>query len=366
MLLRRRSPADRLLQRLLSLSENGVVTPNTDKPRQLPRIVYLDQNKWIALARLWHGKKDSSVEGSTLTALLEAVEDGSAVFPLSVSHYMETWKNGDPGRRRRLAEFMVKLSQLTTMAPIQAIVRHELEVELARLLPGRVEMTPFELLGKRLAHATGNRTHSLNLVWPETTGVSLDEQRVLSGFVKLETELIFLSRAWPDWVPPGQPEPPRVEFGDLDRRFNEGLREWLSVTNEMTELELEHEIRRITFTDIAGLIVEVLRDNGIEIGEFDALSPDTKNSLVDRLPSRAIDMHVRREFKRNTTLKIQASDLNDWAFVGAAAGYVDIVVAERQMTHVLNQPGARTKAKVLSRLDELPAFLSDSAELGPS
>lgn len=181
-----------------------------------PTIVYLDQNKWIALSRLWHGKGDSSVDGSTLDSLLEAAQDGSAVFPLSQGHYMETWKNGNEKRRRRLAEFMVKLSNLITMASIQSVVRNELEVAFSRLFPGRVQMTSFELLGRFLAHATGDQAHSLNLFWLKSSGVPAAHRNAMSALIKLYSEMIFLSRAWPAWVPEGQPELPGVEFRDLD------------------------------------------------------------------------------------------------------------------------------------------------------
>lgn len=323
-----------------------------------PSVVYLDQNKWIALARVWYGKCDSSVDGATLTALLKMAEDDSAVFPLSLGHYMETWKNADMGRRRRLAEFMVKLSSLTTMAPIQSIVRHELEIALSSHFPGRIQVAAFELLGKFLAHATGNPGHSLDLEWPTSTAVSDAERNALSALMKLQTELTFLGRAWPAWLPDKLPELPGVDLRDLDLRFNEGLRDWISKTEGMSDAELEYEIRRITFADVASVAEEVLKDHSISTSEFNELPEETKSSLVRSLPSRAIDMHLRREFKRNKTLKIQASDLNDWAFVGAAAAYVDIVVTERQMTHVLKTAGAGTKAEVISRLDDLPELLS--------
>jgi hypothetical protein len=74
-------------------------------------IVYLDQNKWIELARVQAGKVTSGPIADLYTQLLVAVERGQVLFPLSVSHVLETSKRDDPTSRGHLADTQAKLSR---------------------------------------------------------------------------------------------------------------------------------------------------------------------------------------------------------------------------------------------------------------
>jgi hypothetical protein len=74
-------------------------------------IVYLDQNKWIELARVQAGAVTSGPTADLYTQLLAAVECGQVLFPLSVSHVLETSKRNDPISRGHLADTQANLSR---------------------------------------------------------------------------------------------------------------------------------------------------------------------------------------------------------------------------------------------------------------
>ncbi len=74
-------------------------------------IVYLDQNKWIELARVQAGKVTSGPIADLYTQLHVAVESGQVLFPLSASHILETSKRHDPTSRSHLADTQAKLSR---------------------------------------------------------------------------------------------------------------------------------------------------------------------------------------------------------------------------------------------------------------
>ena len=74
-------------------------------------IVYLDQNKWIELARVQAGLVSSGPIADLYLQLLAAVESGQVLFPLSASHVLETSKRNDPISRGHLAETQAKLSR---------------------------------------------------------------------------------------------------------------------------------------------------------------------------------------------------------------------------------------------------------------
>lgn len=74
-------------------------------------IVYLDQNKWIELAQVHAGRVNDEPVATLYAQLLSAVERGKVLFPLSVSHVLETSKRNDPVSRGHVAETQAKLSR---------------------------------------------------------------------------------------------------------------------------------------------------------------------------------------------------------------------------------------------------------------
>src|SRR5258707_1102026 len=111
------------------------------------KVVYLDQNHWIELSRAAHGRPSRSHAMTALEAFRKAQASRTACFPLSLAHYIETLKQQAPERRARLASFMLNLSGGVTVAPPHVVLRHEIEVALERLFPGRVVPRPFQFLG---------------------------------------------------------------------------------------------------------------------------------------------------------------------------------------------------------------------------
>ena len=73
-------------------------------------IVYLDQNKWIDLARVHTGKSQDPTAVRIHEQLLKAVRAQRVLFPLSASHVLETSKRNDPISRGALAETQAQFS----------------------------------------------------------------------------------------------------------------------------------------------------------------------------------------------------------------------------------------------------------------
>lgn len=58
-------------------------------------IVYLDQDKWIELARVQSGTLTSGPVADLYPELISAVQAEKVLFPLSASHVLETSKQND-------------------------------------------------------------------------------------------------------------------------------------------------------------------------------------------------------------------------------------------------------------------------------
>jgi hypothetical protein len=80
-------------------------------PAPAPTIVYLDQNKWIDLARAFKNPDGYSEHYSVLEKLVEGAKAGRLIVPLTQSNIYETRKISDAGRRHDLAFAQATLSQ---------------------------------------------------------------------------------------------------------------------------------------------------------------------------------------------------------------------------------------------------------------
>ena len=75
-----------------------------------PRILYLDQNAWIALARGAWDRNDHPREHQALTEVVTAIKQHELIVPLSFANMYETMKVNDPARRINLARVQAVVS----------------------------------------------------------------------------------------------------------------------------------------------------------------------------------------------------------------------------------------------------------------
>lgn len=75
------------------------------------KIIFIDQNKWIDLARAASGKQEGADFVELYKVLSIAVESGQAILPLTTSHILETTKRNDPESRIALARVQAQLSK---------------------------------------------------------------------------------------------------------------------------------------------------------------------------------------------------------------------------------------------------------------
>jgi hypothetical protein len=92
-----------------------------------PKALYLDQNKWIDLARAHYGKPGGEPFEAALQAVRRATELARLVVPVSVVNVVEATAHHDSERRERLARFMVELSGNLAMQPHMAVFPWEVK-----------------------------------------------------------------------------------------------------------------------------------------------------------------------------------------------------------------------------------------------
>lgn len=107
---------------------------NFKKKNMGPKILYLDQNFWIYLARVHYGKDSNIILSQILNKLYDAVSTGKLIVPINLTNIIEAQKIKNLKRREKLARFMISLSKGFSFIPYPYIEYKEVEnVVLERL-----------------------------------------------------------------------------------------------------------------------------------------------------------------------------------------------------------------------------------------
>jgi hypothetical protein len=117
--------------------------------------VYLDENKWIDLARAVHGHPLGERYKTAAMMIAVAVDRGEASFPLSAGHMFETWKQKRGRRRHDVATTMLTISRNHAIAPHWELVPGEIDRALRRRFGRPVSCLPVRPFGRGIAHRSG-------------------------------------------------------------------------------------------------------------------------------------------------------------------------------------------------------------------
>ena len=132
--------------------------PRLLRPQGEARLVYLDLNHWIGLAKAAVGHPDGRRHQDSLEALRGLHQSGQVVLPLSATHYMEMTRITSARQRHDVAGVMEELSGFDCLMDRMVVIKLELEAAFDELLgtPGRVfESLP--LIGNGALQALGMR-----------------------------------------------------------------------------------------------------------------------------------------------------------------------------------------------------------------
>lgn len=295
--------------------------------------IYLDQNKWIEIARIYHGKDASHESKKLLNLIQEKVELGLIRLPLSAVHYIETASISNQGRKERLGTVMSNLSKGVTLASYNSIVIHELENALSAFF----DITPrdFELFGYGYSHA-------FDIPFPESIPESfrpLLERACLTG-----EKLLGHTMAGYDG-------------SKQSLQFRDHLRKIHMIKKKMPRDEWSDALHALALTDIAGPLSFVIEYWGIEFDAVISLGKDNLSSILMSMPSRALEVHLHNQVLKNPTYNPKFTDLEDWGGFALGAQYCDYAVGEKHMVDMLLREKFQSKSKVYRSLTDLIAAL---------
>ncbi|MCD4678998.1 MAG: hypothetical protein K8S00_01295 [Bacteroidales bacterium] len=311
----------------------------------MSKIIYLDQNKWIDIARAFYGREDGEKYHPVLEKLQEKVNLGDIIVPISAVHIIETARNGHKDRRERLANFIAELSKSYGILPYISVRQQEIENSI--LLK----------LGKTPKHNIGeiaiNRgvAHMLGMELPKNV-FSADYEKFLIKVNQLEK---FVATMMIDFI--SRELVNELKQEDIDSIVDYEKSRQLKNEELSKEMRLRVAIMEMAYDRLFPVIIEQLKKMGIDPKPFADSFKDIEDwkGFFFSMPTMDIwiNLHVLRDSDKGKA--VHRNDTNDMAFLSIAVPYCDIVVTEKYWAHHLISNGYDKKynTTILTDLTEL-------------
>lgn len=295
--------------------------------------VYLDQNKWVALAQAETGHPAGEPHRHALAVFKRAVDEGRARFPLGTTHYFETAKQNDRRKRLELAATMARLADLVRIAPPQAVVSHELCHALVEVLGLTKALPPLAVFGSGVSHAfaTPGLAYSAPTQWqgielPPTLLPELQRRGPLAW-----EALLLASVAATDG-----PEGVRIEVNqfkqETDSRFVQGQKEIAAQVRQHGRQHIPNILLASVYRDIREPLAQATLSVGLP--HIEGLA-EKFGAIVEATPSRWVEMKLRQQRHANPQKTWHGNDLNDVIALSVAVPYCDVVVTEKSWSSML-------------------------------
>lgn len=320
--------------------------------------IYLDQNKWIDLARAASGHPAGERFSDALALARASVESGAASFPLDMYRYWETSKRGNDRSRNEVVDVMRELSRQHTMALPFEILDQELDFALRRRCGRPEHPRRQQIFGLGMRHISNGR-----MKWPSFDITALpDKGASLDGGLRAQLEHAIsesieehLLRAGPDTFRALGFDHAASDHGQRFVNFENTVAATIAKHGLQGD-GIEQIIRGTDFIDIRPALVAALERIGLTYDQFTSGStvPDLMN-FMDDLPTRYVTNVMRSAKHRQTQQKWEPNDFIDILSLPVAAVYCDVVVTEKQWIHRLR------RGKVDQRYDTM--LLNDTADL---
>jgi hypothetical protein len=248
---------------------------------------------------------------------------------------------------------MWEISEGNTLASPTSILRHGIDMALQRTFQTTLNVRPFTLVSKGLAHAADKPGLVLELDDPDKV-FSAEQNAEVEAFVNRVFAYGVLTGTTP-WGPVLRPRPDLSPPGKQFVGSIADLRTRLAGASE--------DVRRMTvysvvLREMLPELLAALQFHGMTLNQFAALGlsdgPAGYIRFLEQMPSVKVNAHLYLQWLQNPQLPSRESDLNDWYYVGAAVAYADVVVTEKHFAHVVNAGNLVKKAVVISDIADLP------------
>lgn len=293
-------------------------------------IIYLDQNKWIDLAKAINKPDENPQYVDVAVKVLKKVEGDEWIFPISMIHFLETLSRSDPASRGRLSDIMALVAKNHSIKPFIS-VEHDEFINLFASVHDPLKMIDINAVDKNLFPAMG--AESISVTFKRELPVDMKE--CINDFVKnLHGDEKLFSKLM-------------AESYDekLVSEIHEGDEEAVLNWNEMREnlLNKPKQFRYKIFL-LESFMTQLAYRNKKLMSYFkktreeflpESILGDEQRTLdfLEGIPSLNTRCKLMFEVLKNQGRPIQLHDSRDVEFLSTAIPYCDVVITERTWKH---------------------------------
>jgi hypothetical protein len=323
-----------------------------DSKDEFPKLLYLDQNKWIDLGRAHYGHKKGEPFRNALTAVRKAVGAGRIVVPFSGVNILEMDADHDPGRRERLARFMVDLSCNRTILPFMPVQTWEIRNALHTFF-GRPE--PISVRASIVREGLGNAF----AIQPRISGLPPEiEAAVFQNSNSAEMSIQHLVASGNDREGTDQFRAEEASILGFQEKVRASAAEITPEQRWVAEVS-EHLCKG----DIGTALMEVLQEIRIPLQAFfDRFRTAAEfKQFVISIYTLEVRLSLTLARDQDRMRPINQNDTRDLIWLSVALPYSNLVVSEKYWGHMVRSHGLDTKygTTIITDLRELPARLSE-------
>ena len=343
-------------------------------PVRPPKLVYLDLNHWINLARAFSGHRTGNEYIDVLDFCLKSAKEKSAVFPLSLGIYVEMQKMGNYQKRRDLCQVIEQISQFTVVMPRHLVATHETEAVWDQIIgPNPKPVSDMDYLDNGVCRAVGlvggfrvmsgdGKDITTEFRQSYIDGPEAFDQKFSEAMLEFERQMIEGPSPEEELGLRGQgynPEATLVHFEQEAR----GEAEWARL------LDSEPVWRRGRLRDLVSAREILFHINTISKGgcvargvhsldDIFSSVEDTRKAF-NSMPSFDAAVTLRTSLHKDAKHHWSENDIHDIHALAITLPYCDIVVTDRAMASQAMQSGLadRLNTVVLSCLSELGQHL---------
>jgi len=339
-------------------------------PARPPKLVYLDLNHWVSLAKAHTGHREGEQFKDALAACIDAVDRGVAVFPVSDSIYIEVSKIGQYRQRRDLRDVIERVSGYRVVTSRVVVAEHEVEGLLDRLVgPSPDPINAMDYLDWGVARAFG-KVGGFRIKSKDTDEDMTDEDRSRhpegpEAFDrKLARAELELNRKTLDG-PTAEEEPQMRSTGwDPMAAFEVALRRTTQEMEQVERFNADPSWRRGRIRDVIAareVIIEIndmlWRGLSARGTELEAAFPEPEETLraFDSMPSFDVSVSLKTAFHRDPSHRWKPNDIQDIDALSSTVPYCDIVVTDKEAASHLVRTGVadRLQTTALSSISDL-------------
>lgn len=320
------------------------------------KIIYLDQNMWILLAREYYGIESDSIIKKVLCKLENNVKSGNIILPLSFHHIDETIKRGNVRSRMQLANLMIDLSRNIFIAPHMTVI----EAEIRNAILRRIGRNPIDLknlaFGKGVHYSLGVEAKLYRK--PGTTGPNLGDQK--------KKEIMEYVNSPDEFLRIISDQSFRKVIGSIHKQYDEAIEKMEKNRIKAQSIKDNNFRYRVAIVNflleyIGPILYAILKEENLTFTKI--LNKNMKREEMNRffqdIPSAYCSFILTNRRDSNIQRQIHPHDISDIGFLSMVIPYCNIVVTESMWSTI----GAQTnldrlyQTKILSSVTDLLDYL---------